>query len=184
VTRSPWNLTAYEFVLFPQERIVALKQAMRTSPALKSGLSDQGLTPRQAALIAGFAYLLSPVTTAEFSIMPKLVIPDNIEQTVQNLSAHHGLFVAAIFCYFITFLEDVVIAWALYVFLAPVNRSLSLLTAWFRLVYTTIVLVGWLNLVTVHRLLTTPDYVTLFLARVRYMRRFSFYYGRFATTGQ
>ena len=122
----------------------------------------EGLTLRQAALIAGFAYLLSPVTTAEFSIMPKLVIPENIEQTVQNIVAHHGLFVAAIFCYLITFIEDVVIAWALYVLLVPVNRSVSLLTAWFRLVYTAIALVGWLNLVTVFRLLNTPDYLTVF----------------------
>ena len=128
----------------------------------KSALTTEGLTLRQAALIAGFAYLLSPVTTAEFSIMPKLVIPGNIEQTVQNLSTHSGYFVAAILFYLITFLEDVVIAWALYVLLAPVNRSLSLLTAWFRLIFAAIALVGWLHLVTVYRLLTTPDYVTLF----------------------
>ena len=134
----------------------------KISPHLKSGLSDQGLTLRQAALVAGFAYLLSPVTTAEFSIMPKLVIPGNIEQTVQNLSAHSGHFAAAILCYLITFLEDVVIAWALYVLLAPVNKSLSLLTAWFRLIYTAVALAGWLNLVTVYRLLTAPDYLTLF----------------------
>jgi hypothetical protein len=131
-------------------------------PALKLGLLDEGLTLRQAALVAGFAYLLSPVTTAEFSIMPKLVIQGNIEQTVQNLSAHNGQFVAAILCYLITFLEDIVIAWALYYLLAPVNKSMSLLTAWFRLVYTAIVLVGWLNLVSVYHLLNTPDYVTLF----------------------
>jgi hypothetical protein len=56
----------------------------------------------------------------------------------------------------------VVIAWALYVLLAPVNRSLSLLTAWFRLIYTAIALFGWLNLVTVFRLLKTPDYLTAF----------------------
>ena len=128
----------------------------------KSALTTEGLTLRQAALIAGFAYLLSPVTTAEFSIMPKLVIPGNIEQTVQNLSTHSGLFVAAILFYLITFLEDVVIAWALYVLLVPVNRSLSLLTAWFRLIFAAIALVGWLHLVTVYRLLTIPDYVTLF----------------------
>ena len=117
---------------------------------------------RKAALIAGFAYVLSPVTTAEFSIMPRLVIPGNIEQTVQNISAHSGQFVAAIFCYFVTFLEDIVIAWALYVLLAPVNKSLSLLTAWFRLMFAAVALVGWLNLMTVYRLLTTPDYLTLF----------------------
>jgi hypothetical protein len=39
----------------------------------------EGLTLRQAALIAGFGYLLGPVTYAEFSIYPKLVIPTNIE---------------------------------------------------------------------------------------------------------
>ena len=117
---------------------------------------------RQAALIAGFAYLLSPVSYAEFSIYPKLVLPGNIEQTAQNIVAHQGLFLAAIFCYLITFIEDVVIAWALYVLLVPVNRSVSLLTAWFRLVYTAIALFGWLNLVTVYRLLHTPDYLTLF----------------------
>jgi hypothetical protein len=94
--------------------------------------------------------------------MPKLVIAGNIEQTVQNIVAHGGLFVAAILCYLVTFIEDVVIAWALYVLLAPVNRSLSLLTAWFRLVFAAIALFGWLNLVTVFRLLNTPEYLTSF----------------------
>jgi len=122
----------------------------------------EGLTLRQAALIAGFGYLLGPVTYAEFSIYPKLVIPGNIEQTVQNLAGHQGLFAAAIFCYLIEFIEDVVIAWALYVLLIPVNKALSLLTAWFRLVYTAIALVGVLNLATVFRLVNTPDYLTAF----------------------
>jgi Domain of unknown function (DUF4386) len=121
-----------------------------------------GLTLRQAALIAGFAYLLSPVSYVEFNIYPKLVISGNIDLTVQNISAHSGLFLAAIFGYLITFLEDIVIAWTLYVLLAPVNRSMSLLTAWFRLIYTAVVLVAWLNLVTVYRLVTNPDHLKLF----------------------
>jgi hypothetical protein len=124
--------------------------------------NDQGVTLRQAALIAGFAYLLMPVTYAEFSIMPKLVIRGNIEQTVQNIVAHPRLFAVAILCYFITAIEDLVIAWALYVLFAPVNRSLSLLTAWFRLVYTAMFFFTCLNLVTVYRLVTTPDYMALF----------------------
>ncbi len=106
---------------------------------------------RQAALIAGFGYLFMPVAFAEFFAYPKLVIPGNIEQTAQNIVAHRGLFLAAICCYLITFIEDVVIAWALYVLLVPVNRSVSLLTAWFRLMYTAIALFGWLNLVIVFR---------------------------------
>jgi hypothetical protein len=83
----------------------------------------EGITLRPAALIAGFGYLLSPVTHAELTIMPKLVIAGNIEQTAQNITVHGGLFVTAIFCYLICFIEDVVIAWALYVLLVPVNRG-------------------------------------------------------------
>ena len=126
------------------------------------GNHDEGLTLRQAALVAGFGYLLMPVAYAEFSIYPKLVIPANIEQTVQNIVAHSGLFFTAIGCYLITLMLDVVIAWALYILLTPVNRSVSLLAAWFRLVYTTTALFGLLNLVTLYRLLNTPDYLTAF----------------------
>ena len=102
-----------------------------TRPAISQANRGEGLTLRQAALIAGFAYLLGPVTYAEFSIYPKLVIAGNIEQTVLNLAAHRELFAVAILCYLIEFIEDIVIAWALYVLLVPVNRALSLVTAWF-----------------------------------------------------
>lgn len=131
----------------------------------------QGLTLRQAALIAGFAYLLNPVTYAE-SLYPKLVITGNAEQTVQNISTHGGLFLAALFCYLINFIGDVVIAWALYVLLAPVNRSLSLLTAWFQLVYTAVALSGLLNMVSVFRLLSTPEYLTLFGSSQRHAQAY------------
>ena len=124
--------------------------------------ATDGLTLRQAALIAGLGYVLMPATFAEFYIFPKLVIPGNIEQTAQNIVAHGPLFFVGILCQLITLMLDVVIAWALYVLLAPVNRSLSLLTAWFRLIYTALALSGLLNLVTVFRLLHTPDYMTAF----------------------
>jgi hypothetical protein len=142
----------------------AIKQRtlFMNSANMSSAKHPEGLTLRQAALIAGFAYLLMPATIAEFKFMPKLEIPGHIDQTIQNISAHSGQFAIAILCYFVTFLEDIIIAWALYFLLKPVNKSLSLLTAWFRLIYTATALVGWLNLVTVYRLLTTPDYVTLF----------------------
>jgi hypothetical protein len=120
------------------------------------------LTLRQAALIAGLAYLLNPVTYAEFRIYPKLVIPGQIDQTIANVLAHQGLFVTAIFCYLVNFIGDVVIAWALYFLLLPINRAVSLLAAWFRLIYTAVGLVATFNLVTVYRMLTTPEYMGLF----------------------
>jgi hypothetical protein len=96
--------------------------------------SYDGIPLRQAALVAGFAYLLNPVSYAEFSIYPKLVAANNAAQTVQNISAHLSLFAAAILCYIISFIGDVILAWALYVLLAPVNRALSLLASWCQLV--------------------------------------------------
>jgi hypothetical protein len=123
---------------------------------------NDGLTLRQAALVAGFGYLLSPVTIAEFQLYPKIVIAGNPAQTFANIGAHSGTFAAIIVCYLVTFLEDIVIAWALFYLLAPVNRALSLLTAWFRLIYAAIVLVGLTNLVGAYRLVTTPSYAGSF----------------------
>ena len=125
-------------------------------------IDGAGMSLRRSAVVAGFAYLLNPVSYAEFSIYPKLIIPGNIEQTVQNIGAHGGLFVGAILCYLTSFIGDVVLAWSLYVLLAPVNKAVSLLAAWFQLVYAGIAIVAVVNLVAVYHLLGTPDYLTAF----------------------
>jgi len=117
---------------------------------------------RKAAVVAGCAYLLNPVSYAEFSIYPKLVIPGNIEQTVQNIGTHGSLWVGAILCYLASFIGDVVLAWSLYVLLAPVNKALSLLASLFQLVYAGIAIVAVVNLVTVYHLLDTPDFLQAF----------------------
>jgi len=126
-------------------------------------VNREGLTLRQAALLAGFGYLLTtPVFFIEFFIYPQLVIRGHIEQTVANIGSHHGLFLAAIFGYLINFIGDIIAAVGLFILLAPVNRAVSLLAAWFRLVYTTVALVGLFNLVTAYRMMITPDYVNAF----------------------
>ncbi len=84
-----------------------------------------GLSLRQAAVIAGVCYFLMPVAFAEFNIFPKLIISGDIVRTAQNISSHSSLFFIGILCHFITLVLDVIIAWALYVLLAPVNQALS-----------------------------------------------------------
>ena len=121
-----------------------------------------GLTLRVAAIIVGLAYLLDPVSYAEFTLYPKVVIPGHIEQTVSNISAHPGLFVMMLFFYFINFIEDVIIAWALYYLLAPVSRAVSALASLFQLVYAGIAFVGMFNLASVYRMLTQPEYLQVF----------------------
>jgi hypothetical protein len=129
---------------------------------ISSAKSQDGLTLRQAALVAGFAYLFNPVSYAEVSIYPKLVAANNAAQTVQNISAHLGLFAAAILCYIASFIGDVILAWALYVLFAPVNRALSLLASWCQLVYAAGALCSVFSLLNVYHLLVTPYYLTLF----------------------
>ncbi|MCW3119856.1 MAG: hypothetical protein JWM28_3938 [Chitinophagaceae bacterium] len=121
-------------------------------------------TLRTAALISGLAILGSVLLApfAELYVFPKLIVPYNAAITAKNIIENQGLFTAAIFGYFFTFLLDVVLAWSLYLLLRPTHENLSLLTAIFRLVYSIIALVALNNLVTALRLITTPEYLTIF----------------------
>jgi hypothetical protein len=127
-------------------------------------LSHDGISLRLAALIAGLGLLVMTIAApfAEFMVYSKLVVKGDIEATVLNIGSQSGLYLAGLFAYLIVFIMDIVVAWALYILLVPVNRSLSLLTAWFRLMYTAAAFVAMLKLVTVYRLLHTPDYAALF----------------------
>lgn len=137
---------------------VSLSAERRSEP--RPGFPD--LTLRQAALIAGFSMLIMTAAApfADLFVLHKLVIPGNIDQTVQNITAGKGLFLAGIFAFLLNYILDVIIAWAFYVLLAPSHRAVSLLAAWFRLVYTSIGIFSLLNLVGVFRLLNSEDYLT------------------------
>lgn len=124
-----------------------------------------GLTLRQAALVAGLCYLLNPVTFAEYYAMPHLVVKDPVV-TLANLQAHQHLYSTAVLAYFVQLVGDVVMAWALYVLLAPVNRALSLLASWLQLVYAASSLAAVGNLAIVYRLLFVRDYTGLFPPQV------------------
>ncbi|MBO6533893.1 MAG: DUF4386 domain-containing protein [Muricauda sp.] len=114
----------------------------------------------KAALIAGIGLLIMTLTVpfAEFKIIPDLVNPNSALETANNITNNLFLFNVAIFLIFITIVADIVVAWALYVFLKPVNKSLSLLTAWFRLLYTAVYLVAITNLIKVFTLTKGNSY--------------------------
>lgn len=118
----------------------------------------------KAALVAGIVILMMALIApfAELFAYPKLVNPANAAETVRNITSNKMLFVSAVFGYLLTFAGDVVVSWALHILLKPVNESLSLLAAWFRLVFSVIGLVALLNLVAVFQLLTKPDYIAAF----------------------
>ena len=124
--------------------------------------AGMGMTLRRAALVAAFTYfaplILGGAPFAEFYVFAKLIVPGDTAETVRNIQANRELFLAGVFAHLITFVADVILAWALYVLLVPVHRALSLLTAWFRLVYTVVALVGLMHLVSAFRLLDDGAY--------------------------
>ena len=117
-----------------------------------------GLSLRQAAIIAGLGLLLMAVLApiAQFGVLQKLVVAGDATTTANNILASMGLFRFGIFIFLIVAILDVVVAWALYVLLRPANPSLSLLTAWFRVVYAAIFISALSNLLIVVQLLNGP----------------------------
>jgi len=117
-----------------------------------------------SAIIAGVGLLLMAIIApiADFSILQKLIVPDNAANTLSNIIVYEGLFRIGIFGFLLVAVLDIIVAWALYVFLAPVNKSLSLLTAWFRVVYAAILSVALIDLINVLQLLNGADYLTSF----------------------
>lgn len=125
----------------------------------------KGLTLRQAAVVAGLFYLFSPAAYAEFTLYPKIVVAGNAAQTAHNIASNPTLFGVLILCWFVTFLEDIVVAWALYYLLRPVSSAGSLLAALFRLLYAAVVLSALGELLVAYRLVTTPQYLAEFGSR-------------------
>ena len=87
-------------------------------------------------------------------VFQKLIIPGNASATVNNILLGEMQFRIGITCLFIVAVLDVVVAWALYVVLEPAGKNLSLLAAWFRLVYAAILGVALFGYAHVLRLLS------------------------------
>ena len=121
-------------------------------------------SPRRAAQIAGVGYLIIFVLAlfANFVVVNGLIESGDAAATAANITDSEGLFRWGIVAFAVVFVVDVVIAWALYLFFKSLSRELSLLTAWFRLVYTVFLGVGLVFLFQALRLLGGADYLAAF----------------------
>src|SRR5688572_21674137 len=101
------------------------------------GARSVDVSPRKIALIAGLGLLVMAVLApfALFGVLRTLVEPANATETFNNILGSQGLFRSGIAAFLVVIILDVVVAWALYILLAPVNRTLALLTAWLRLAF-------------------------------------------------
>lgn len=98
------------------------------------------LSERQAALAAGFGLLLmcflAPI--AYLSVIQNLIVPEEPQTTVANILDSLDSFRISIVFLLLVAVLDIIVAWGLYILLKPINKSLALLTAWFRIIYAAI----------------------------------------------
>jgi hypothetical protein len=118
---------------------------------------------RKAAWIAGLSLILMGVLApfALFGVLQNLLVPANASATVDNIVGSPGLFRSGVAALLIVIMLDAVVAWALYVLLRPVNRSVALLMGWLRLAYAAMFAAALTNLLDVAQILGTSEGLAL-----------------------
>lgn len=128
-----------------------------------TGPSAADRSQRVVALAAGLGLLLMAILAplAHFGVLGSLIVPADPAATVSNLTESNGLLrVAVAALLFVTFL-DLLVAWALYLMLRPVNPALAMLVGWLRLAAAAAFLPALANLLDVAQLLGGPDRPTI-----------------------
>jgi hypothetical protein len=114
--------------------------------------------------IAGFGYLIIFITGifSNFFVLENLIVYGDAATTASNIIGNDSLFRIGILSFMLMVIFDVVLAWALYVLLKPVNQNLSLLSGWLRLVNSTIFGIALFNLFNVLQILSGAEYLNAF----------------------
>jgi hypothetical protein len=109
---------------------------------------------RRIALTSGLGLLFMAVLAplAHFGVLQDLIVPTDAAATVANITASEGLFRLAIAALLVVTFLDIVVAWALYVLLKPVNETLALLVGWLRLAAPAVFAMALANLLDVAQL--------------------------------
>jgi Domain of unknown function (DUF4386) len=134
---------------------------------------------RTAAKVAGIAGVFAFVLVVFGNYV--LLGPRNAAETARNILAHETRFRTPLICFITYNIGTIVLATALYIVLAPVNRGLA--GALFRLVFAILWLIAPLNSLGALRLLGDIDYLKVLepdrlqaLARVQIAGSFDDYY--------
>jgi hypothetical protein len=116
----------------------------------------------KTARTAGLLYLIIFVAGifAQFVVRESLIIPGDAAATADKIMASEGLFRLGIASDFIMILADVAIGVMFYVLLKPVNHTLALMAAFFRLAQATTLGLNLLNLLFALQLVNRADYLS------------------------
>ena len=122
------------------------------------------ITLKKIAIIAGIGYLVIFFTGiyANFFVLEGLVVPDDAAKTAANITANSMLYRFGILNFVFMVIFDVVLTWALYVIFRLVDKNISLLAAWFRLVNCAVFGAALYFLFEVLHLLSGAKYLSVF----------------------
>jgi hypothetical protein len=119
---------------------------------------------RTAAKVVGCIYLIAMATSifAQAYARGPLIVAGDAVQTAINIAASERLFRIGSIIHLLTFASDAMLAVALYIVLKPVNRSVALLAASWRLVDCGILAVNLLNDFAILQVVSGAEYLRAF----------------------
>jgi hypothetical protein len=149
----------------PRDALVESEAAVSridTASRDSGGIAD--ISSRTAARVAGFALIAITVLAifANFFVLESLVVAGDAAETASRIAESPATFRAGVVAWVLIGILDLVAALMLYVVFRPVNRSISLLAGWFRLVYTAVFIAGMSHFLAALRLLGDAEHVGAF----------------------
>jgi len=116
------------------------------------------------ARLAGAGYLVIFVSGifANFFVLEGMVVAGDAQATAANILGNTTKYRAGIFSFFVMVIFDLLLVWALYLLFKPVNKDISLLAAWLRMVNVAIFGVALYHLFNVLLVLSDADYLAVF----------------------
>jgi hypothetical protein len=125
---------------------------------------------RRAALVAGLGILAMAILAggANFGAIQALVTDGDATKTATDILASEGLFRLGIAAMVVVVILDIVVAWALLTFFAPIDKGIATLAAWLRLAYAAVFAVAISQLVGALHLLSNAQYLTTFTVDQRH----------------
>ena len=110
--------------------------------------STSGLNQKSAAIMAAIALFANIILAGSVHsvILPKIVGIGDATNILENIVANEQQFRIAIFLLTLNVIADIVVFWALYFILKPVNKSISILAALFGAMHTVVALSAINNL--------------------------------------
>ena len=128
------------------------------------GEPGNAVSIRRAGLTAGIALLVLAALSAigVLVAVDGLVTPGDAAKTAANITAAETRFRLGVASLYLVVVLDIIAAWALFRFFAPVHPWLSRLTAWLRVAYSGVFLAAISQLAAVPALLNDPGHQAMF----------------------